>query len=73
MVDEVPKQYAIGGSYADFIQWRKADLKARRYVSYLTRERAQILIELGARRGMLHRLPGWETSPARDLAERLEA
>ncbi len=66
-----PREYAITGSYEAFMQWRQADLSARRHVSYLTRERAEQLVAASAPRGTLHRLPGWETSEARELAERL--
>jgi len=55
------------------MRWWKADPVRRRGVSFLTLERAQIMVDQGAARGRLHRIEGWETSPARELAERLEA
>jgi hypothetical protein len=67
-VSEKP-EYAIAGSYADYMVWKRTHPSS---VSYLTRERARIMIDRGAARGVLHRLSGWESSPARELAERLE-
>lgn len=62
-------EYAIAGSYADFLHFRRT---LPRYVAYLTRERAEQLLAKGAAKGRLHRLPGWETSEARAAAEQLE-
>jgi hypothetical protein len=66
------REYAIAGTYEAFMHWRQADLPARRHVSYLTRERAEQLVAAGAPRGTLHRLDGWEGSPAREGAEWLD-
>jgi hypothetical protein len=62
-------EYAIAGSYADYMVWKRTHPSS---VSYLTLERAEQLVARGAQRGVLHRLTGWESSPARDLAEQLE-
>ncbi len=62
-------EYAIAGSYLEFMEWRKTDLDARRGVVYLTPERAELRTE----RGRLHRIGSWERSPALEAALRLEA
>jgi hypothetical protein len=51
------------------MEWRKADLDARRGVVYLTPERAELHTEPGT----LHRAGRWERSPALEAALRLEA
>jgi hypothetical protein len=66
------REYALSGTYAAFVGWMRADPIARARVTYLTPQRAAALVAAGAVKGMLHRLEGWETSPARTAAERLE-
>lgn len=65
--------YAVSGGHAASISWMRGDPKARARVTYLTAGRADALVAAGAVRGVLHRLDGWESSPAREAAERLEA
>ena len=65
-------EYAIAGTYREFLDWSNGRPERRR-VEFLTRERAQALLDKGARKGKLHRIGMWERSDARDLAERLEA
>lgn len=72
--EQGPREYVIAGDHATWISWLGGNLKERSRVTYLdTAEKAQALLDAGAPRGPLHRLPGWETSPVRELAERLEA
>ena len=67
MTDDRP-QYAIAGTYAEFLAWCNEDPKTRRRVTLLDMpERAK-----GRAPGVLHRIGTWQTSPARDAAERLE-
>ena len=65
-------RYAIAGSWLEFRRWQWEDPQGRKDVDYLTAERAKRLVRRGAPKGMLLRLQGWETSPARKAAERLE-
>lgn len=65
-------EYAVSATYAAFLAWMREDPKSRARVTYLTAERAEALVGAGAAKGVLHRLGGWETSPAREAAERLE-
>jgi hypothetical protein len=61
-------EYAIAGSYSEFLRWRSEDPKARARVTFLaTAERAE-----GREPGVLHRIGTWETSPASEAAEALE-
>jgi hypothetical protein len=69
-IDAKP-EYAIASEYRVYMEWRRTHREG--FVSYLTRDRAQLLVDRGAPKGILHRLEGWETSEARELAERLEA
>lgn len=62
-------EYAVAGSYLEFMEWRQADLEARRHVVYLTPERATAHTEPGT----LHRIGSWQRSPALEAALRLEA
>ena len=64
--------YAIAGSWLEFRRWLWEDPEGRKHVDYLTSDRAKRLVRRGAPKGTLLRLPGWETSPARKAAERLE-
>lgn len=66
------REWAIGRDYRTFLDWTVGHPERRR-VSFLTAERARLELDRGASKGRLHRLEGWETSPARELAERLEA
>jgi len=65
-------EYAIAGTHREFLDWvaRKPE---RREIAYLTKERAEALVNGGGRKGKLHRIGMWERSEARELAERLEA
>jgi hypothetical protein len=63
-------EYAIAGTYRDYMVWKPTYPAP---VSFLTRERAEQFLAAGVPKGKLHRLAGWETSDARELAERLEA
>jgi hypothetical protein len=66
-------EYAIAGSFGEFMIWRSGDREGRSNVIYLaTAERAEQAARTGSR-GVVHRIGSWETSPARDAAERLEA
>ncbi len=68
IVSPRPREYAIAGSHTEFIRWVGEDPKTRARVTFLnTPERAR-----GRAPGVLHRAPGWETSPARAAAELLE-
>lgn len=69
-IDAKP-EYAIAGSWLEYHNWKRQHPELG-IISYLTKERAEILLAKGAPRGVLHRAPGWETSDARELAERLE-
>ncbi|HUP53035.1 MAG TPA: hypothetical protein VM198_11190, partial [Longimicrobiales bacterium] len=60
-------------SWLEFRRWQWEDPQGRKDVDYLTADRAKKLVRRGAPKGTLLRLAGWETSPARDAAERLEA
>ena len=62
-------EYAVAGSYMEFMAWRKDDLEARKRVIYLTAERAAEHRTLGT----LHRIGTWQDSPALEAAKRLEA
>jgi hypothetical protein len=65
-------EYAIAGSFGEFMIWRSGDREGRSNVIYLpTAERAEQAARAGSR-GVLHRIGSWRTSPARDAAERLE-
>jgi hypothetical protein len=65
-------EYAIAGSFGEFMIWRSGDRKGRGNVIYLaSAERAEQAARTGSR-GVLHRIGSWKTSPARDAAERLE-
>ena len=67
MPDDRP-QYAISGTYAEFLAWCNEEPRTRRRVTFLDRpERA-----VGRAPGVLHRIGPWESSPAREAAERLE-
>lgn len=67
------REYVIAGSHTEWVRWLGGNLKERSRITYLdTPEKVQYLLDAGAPRGMLHRLPGWESSPARELAEKLE-
>ena len=69
-----PPEYAIAGSYLEFQQWRRADPKKRGKVIYLhSAERVESMLAQGVPKGVLHRIGAWETSPARTIAEQLEA
>jgi hypothetical protein len=70
-VTEIAQEYAIAGSYKEFLDWTDGRAERRR-IAYLTKERAQSLLDRGARKGKLHRIGMWERSEARELAERLE-
>lgn len=66
-------EYAIAGSHRAFMEWRSADVASRGDVIFLhSAERAEQLAAW-APPGRLHRLDGWEWSPARRAAELLEA
>ena len=68
MTPERRPEYAIAGTYAEFVAWCNEEPRTRRRVTLLDMpERAR-----GKPPGVLHRLPGWETSAAREAAERLE-
>ena len=69
---EIAQEYAIAGSYKEFLDWADGR-RERRRVAYLTKERAQTLLTRGARKGKLYRIGMWERSEARELAEKLEA
>ena len=63
-----PFEYAIAGSYLAFLEWRREDVPARKRVRFLAEpENAR-----GQPKGIVHRLDGWERSPAREAAEGLE-
>ena len=70
-VGEQP-EYAIAGTHREFLDWvaRKPE---RRRITFLTKERAQDLVDRKVRKGKLHRIGMWERSEARELAEQLEA
>jgi hypothetical protein len=70
-VSTTAPEYAIAGTWLEYHNWKRQHPELG-IVSYLTKERAEILLAKGAPRGVLHRAPGWETSDARELAERLE-
>jgi hypothetical protein len=60
-------EYAIAGSFGEFMIWRSADRKGRSRVKYLaTAERAEELPP-----GTLHCIGSWERSPARSVVEAL--
>jgi hypothetical protein len=63
------QQYAIAGTYREFMAWRREDLEGRGGVIYLTAERAAQHTEPG----VFHRIGTWQESPALEAAERLEA
>ena len=71
MTVERRPQYAIAGTWLEFNAWKKQHPELG-HVSLLTKERAEIMLAQGAAKGVLHRAPGWETSEAREAAERLE-
>ncbi len=61
-------EYATADSYFAFMVWRSENPKGRVGVTFLMiPERCE-----GLAPGVLHRPRGWETSPARELAEQLE-
>ena len=64
--------YAIAGDWLTFRRWLMEDPQGRKDVDYLTPDRAKKLVRREAPKGTLLRLPGWETSPAREFAEQLE-
>ena len=59
-------EYAITGSYVEFMNWRKEDPVGRANVIYLTAERAA----QHTMPGLLHLVGTWEESPA--LADALQ-
>jgi len=61
-------EYAVAGSYMEFMRWRKDDLEARKHIIYLTAERVPHYTEPG----VLHRIGDWEESPAIPAALALE-
>lgn len=67
--------YAIAGTITEWYDWYRTwrqghpDVEVR----YLTRDRARAYLRAGMPRGVLHRIGTWERSPARELAEQLEA
>ena len=61
-------EYAIAGSYAKFMAWRKEEPEGRRHVTYLTPQRALGRTE----KGVLHRIGTWEESVALEAALSLE-
>ena len=61
-------EYAVAGSYSEFMRWRQDDLEARRNVVLLTAERVPHFTEPG----MLHRIGAWEQSSAMPEALRLD-
>lgn len=61
-------EYAVAGSYSEFMAWRREDLEARQRVIYLTPERARASRE----KGVVHRIGSWMSSPALEAAERLD-
>jgi hypothetical protein len=63
-------EYAIAGSYGEFVEWLRH--YARTDVCYLTKERAELYLARGAPKGVLHRIGNWQKSPARVAAEALE-
>jgi hypothetical protein len=65
--------YAIARDWLEFRRWLCEDPQGRKDVDYFTPARAKALVRRGAPEGTLLRLPGWESSPARQAAERLEA
>ena len=68
------REYCIAGDVLSWIAWVGGNVEKRSRVTYIdTAAKAEALLAAGAPRGKLHRLPGWESSPARDAAERLEA
>lgn len=70
--DAEPPTYAIAASWLEFRRWLWQDPQGRKHVDYLSSDRAKKLLRRGAPKGTLLRLEGWETSPARKLAEQLE-
>ena len=63
------REYAIAGSYYEFMTWVREDKKNRSGVIFLnTPERCQ-----GREPGVLHRVGSWEQSPAFPAALKLEA
>ena len=65
------QEYAIAGSFGEFMIWRSADRDGRSHVTYLpTAERAEQIARTGPQ-GVLHRIGSWEKSPARAAAEKL--
>ena len=68
---EFAQEYAIAGSYKEFLDWTDRR-KERRRITYLTRQLAETLLKQGARRIKVHRIGMWERSEARELAEKLE-
>ena len=62
------REYAIAGSYYEFMTWVKEDKKHRSGVIFLnTPERCQ-----GREPGVLHRIGNWQESAALEAAEGLE-
>jgi hypothetical protein len=67
-------EYAIAGTYAEFLRWRGEDLEQRAHVTYLgSVKRVQLLVRWARPRGVLHRIGTWESAPAREAATQLEA
>ena len=67
-----PPEYAIAGSYQEFVEWRRQDPELRGDVIYLFNARRAEELAVWAPMGKLHRIGTWETSPAREVAEKLE-
>ena len=61
-------EYAIAGSYAEFMAWRNEDREVRKNVVYLTLERTLGRTE----KGVLYRIGAWKDSPALEAALALE-
>lgn len=61
-------EYAIAGTYTEFMRWRAEKPKERAHVIYLVPERLE-----GREPGILHRIGTWENSPVLERALELEA
>ena len=66
-------EYAIAGSYREFLDWRRADPGKRDAVMYIFSEEQARELASWAPKGVLHRIGNWRASPARSVAEQLEA
>ena len=63
------REYAIAGTYLEFMRWVRENRKERSAVIFLnTPERCE-----GREPGVLHRIGNWQESPALEAALKLEA